>query len=121
MNSYKDALLARLRNGESIDDLARELTNTLNEANKEYESTNQKTTDGNELVDMINYYITTYYDNFGQDKQVFTRETLETICDEVAYLNGLFESVLAKSKKTKGAGGDSNDEDVLAHWVRELR
>ena len=121
MNSYKDALLARLRNGESIDDLAKELTNTLNEANKEYESTNQKTTDGNELVDMINYYIATYYDNFGQEKQVFSRETLETICDEVAYLNGLFESILAKSKRTGVASGDSSDEDVLKRWLREMK
>lgn len=125
MNNYTDSLLEQLKAGKNVDDLARELTEALNAAKAEYESKSEKIQDGEELADMINYYVATYYDNFGQKEKLFTSEDLETICDSVQELLSYVREITPKSKSKDESKsfqcGTQADEDALRRWLRELR
>ena len=115
----KEYLLKELSNGKSIDDLASELTAALNAAKQEYEVTNSKVNDGNELADVINYYIATYYNNFGKEGPVVSRKDIEDICDVmvdiIKYADEL-RSVNIQKKKKKV----DSDDAVIEKWLRSL-
>ena len=122
----KEYLLKELSNGKSIDDLANEITAALNAAKQEYEVTNSKVNDGNELADVINYYIATYYDNFGKEGPVVSRKDIEDICDVMAdiikYADELKDSLCAVPEKLnfqKKKKADSDDA-VIEKWLRSL-
>ena len=122
----KEYLLKELSNGKSIDDLASELTAALNAAKQEYEVTSSKVNDGNDLVDMLNYYIATYYNNFGREGPVVSRKDIEDICDVMAdiikYADELkdnLHSVPEKFNFQKQKKVDSDDA-VIRNWVRSL-
>ena len=123
----KEYLLKELANGKSIDDLASELTAALNAAKQEYEATNTKVNDGNDLADVINYYIATYYDNFGRKGPVVSRKDIEDICDVmtdiIKYADELkdnLRSVPEKLNFQKQKKADTDDA-VIERWLRSLR
>jgi len=125
MNKYTESLLEQLKAGRSVDDLAKELTEALNAAKTEYEAKSEKIQDGEELADMVNYYISTYYENFGQKENVCTREDIETICDSaqecLSYFRELFPKPKSKDESKSFQCGTSADEDALRRWLRELK
>jgi len=125
MNNYTESLLGQLKAGKSVDDLAKELTEALNAAKTEYETKSEKIQDGEELADMLNYYVSTYYGNFGQKEKLITREDLETICDSVQELLNYVKEMTPKSKSKDESKsfqcGTQADEDALRRWLRELR
>ena len=118
----KEYLLKELANGKSIDDLANELTAALNAAKQEYEATNSKVNDGDDLADVLNYYIATYYNNFGKEGPVVNRKDIEDICDVMAdiikYADELKDNLRSvnfqKQKKV------DSDDAVIERWLRSL-
>lgn len=118
MNNYTESLLEQLKSGKSVDELAKELTEALNSAKSAYEAKNEKAADGEELADMLNYYIATYYGNFGETGNLFTKDDVEVICDTVQevfeYLKALVPKVDAKSK-------EPDDETIIKNFLRELK
>lgn len=112
----KEYLLRELQTGKSVDDLAKELTEALNAANQEYTASNSKITDGNELADMINYYIATYYNNFEKSSKIVSRKDIEEICDLVVEWAGYFDKLFPSKSK----GKTSSDDEKIRSFLRSL-
>lgn len=118
----KEYLLRELSNGKSIDDLANELTAALNAAKQEYEVTSSKVSDGNDLADVLNYYIATYYNNFGKEGPVISRKDIEDICDVMADIIKYADEFCAVPEKLnfqKKKKADSDDA-IIEKWLRSL-
>lgn len=120
MNNYTESLLEQLKSGKSVDELAKELTEALNTAKSTYEAKNEKAADGEELADMLNYYIATYYGNFGETSNLFTKDDVEVICDTVQevfeYLRALLPNFKAKTKSQ-----ELDDKAIIKNFLRELK
>ena len=93
MSDTYEIIIDRLHGGESIEDIAKDLTDMLNQANKAYEdevaqmAKDARMDDALDLAEMMNHYAQTYCDNFGMgDAVVFTAEDVDALFQSLAEL-----------------------------------
>lgn len=117
-------ILERLRNGESVDDIAAEMTKSLNEAKAAFDKENEeakvkeaaekaKYNDASVIVDEILDFLYTYYNVTVEDCGVdeFTRQLID-MCDAMVGFNSIFD-VFKPIGRDKKAAGRSFVDTVL--------
>lgn len=130
-------ILAQLREGDNIDDIAKDMTTALNEAKRRYEkeqaeakakreaelAATMKRADAAQICTLIDKFVKNYYcdipsgDSLGADDFI-------TVCDSIAEMFRAFQKVEEKVspvvEKVKDSSGDFNDaiEDFLNKFVR---
>ena len=127
-------IMNRLRTGDSIDDIAREMTDALNEAQKEYEAEvaaekarqmkeledSLKCSDAAQICVLLDKFIKKYYPEV-ESREITTEEFID-VCDAVATLFGAAKKIEQKIAPVveKAESGEFNDaiEDFLNKFVR---
>lgn len=123
-------ILNRLRTGDSIDDIAREMTDALNEAQKKYDDEvaaekarqmkeledSLKRSDAAQICVLLDKFIKKYYPE-AESKEIAAEEFID-ICDSVATLFGAAKKIAPVVEKVES--GEFNDaiEDFLNKFVR---
>jgi len=131
MNSI-DEIIARLQKGESIDAIALDMTNALNAANEQYEAmrkaseaAEQKRLDAQDVANAFNYYVRTYYNNFGyeQDRDMISADDLPILCDGVKELQETLHILTDNAEKVnveKYRKSINSDVDIIKDFLRTL-
>lgn len=130
-------LVARLQKGESIDDLAKEMTEALNAAKREHDrlvaeeaakreaelAATMKRADAAQICTLIDKFLKTYYGDIPQDGPLSTDDFIEVV-DSIADMFRTFQKVECKVspivEKAKNCGDDFDSaiEDFLNKFVR---
>lgn len=130
-------ILAQLREGDSIDDIAKDMTTALNEAKRRYEkeqaeekakreaelAATAKRADAAQICTLIDKFVKTYYGDIPSGDPISADDFI-TICDSIAEMFKTFQKVEKKVnpvvEKAKSCGDDFNDaiEDFLNKFVR---
>ena len=126
MNSNE--ILARLREGENIDSIAKELTEALNAAKRDYEEeqasakrkAENKRRDAQEICDVVNAFMANYYSDVPNNEPI-DADTFIALVDSIASVfrsvKKVEEKVSPVVKKTKDDFDDAI-EDFLNKFVR---
>ena len=121
-------ILARLREGENIDSIAKELTEALNAAKRDYEEeqasakrkAENKRRDAQQICDVINAFVENYYGDVPNNDPM-AADDLIALVDGIADVFRSFKKVEEKVspvvKKTKDDFDDAI-EDFLNKFVR---
>lgn len=126
-------ILAQLREGDSIDDIAKDMTTALNEAKRRYEkeqaeekakreaelAATMKRADAAQICTLIDKFVKTYYSDIPSGDSLGADDFI-TICDSIAEMFRTFQKVSPVVEKAKNCGDDFNDaiEDFLNKFVR---
>ena len=120
-------LLARLANGESADALAKEFTDALNAAQKEYETKSkdeEKLADFSVAIDAMLKYFKKWYPDLTDWNQVIADEgELKDMLEGVESLVELAVSVRELSQmmpKTQSKPNTATADTVLSNWLKTL-
>lgn len=120
MNITIDNLLNELRNGKSMDDLANQLIDTLNEANTKYQEEQEAATakaslakKNNDCIACITNGLNEYFKNNNCDSLVFTKDEVASILQGAVQLADLFSTLTVKNKIT-------DIDEVIADWIKKL-
>lgn len=91
-------ILTRLYNGESIEDITKEITSIINSANKTYKKETAKTQELENIIKLIGQWLNSYYDlPFENVKTGEVIALVETIIDSANSLNTPFKTGLKDS------------------------
>ena len=132
-----DEILAQLREGNTIDDIAKDMTTTLNEAKRQYEKEQaeakakkeaefaaaMKRADAAQICTLVEKFTAKYYSDIPQHDHI-SAEDFITICDSIAEMFKSFQKIEEKVspvvEKEKNCGDEFNDaiEDFLNKFVR---
>ena len=124
-------ILARLRQGEDIDSIAKEITAALNAANNAYEKERadakrreeEKRADAQELCHLLNAFVEEYYDDIPAGDPL-SPDDLIALVDGIADLFRSFQKVESKVNPVVTKVKESKDDftaaidDVLDKFVR---
>ena len=118
-------ILERLRNGESVEDIAAEMTKSLNEAKAAFDKENEeakikeaaekaKYNDALVIADRIFDFLETYYDVTVEDGDIdeFAGQVID-MCDAMVSFNTIFDVLKPVAKDNKKAAGRSFVDTVL--------
>ena len=131
-------ILAQLREGDNIDDIAKDMTTALNEAKRRYEKeqaeakakreaelvATMKRTDAAHICTAINKFVEKYYSDVPSGDTPLAADDFITVCDSLAEMFKTFQKVEEKVspvvEKAKNCGDEFNDaiEDFLNKFVR---
>ena len=93
-------ILTRLYNGESIENITKEITSIINSANKTYKKETAKTQELENIIKLMGQWLNSYYDVPFED--IKTGEVIalvETVLDSVNSLDAHFKTKLKGSDK----------------------
>ena len=110
----KNVILERLMRGEDAEAIAKEFTDMLNEANREYAEKKEEVQMKEELQDIIDAFIewlNMYYD-IPFEREVRADEVIDLIDGLKEYLNAL-SAMKPILEKTTAAGFDDTIEDFI--------
>ena len=130
-------ILAQLREGDNIDDIAKDMTTALNEAKRRYEkeqaeakakreaelAATLKRADAAQICTLIDKFVKKYYSDVPQNDPISADDFI-AIVDSVAEIFRTFQKVEEKVspvvEKAKNCGDEFNDaiEDFLNKFVR---
>ena len=132
-------ILTRLQNGESVEDIAEELTDMLNKVNHKYEDTKRAAEEAKQkrelakrselkaLVQMIGKWYNDYIATTEEEKVAFGQALQEADIEEVI---GLFEgiheiivpllSVIDPPTKKKEKKAQKNTDDVISAFLKDM-
>ena len=120
-----DNLLNELRNGKSMDDLANQLIDTLNEANTKYQKEQEAATaeaslakKNNDCITCITNNLNEYFKNNNCDSLVFTEDEVASILQGAVQLADLFSTLTIKKDVVKNKITDI--DEVIADWIKKL-
>ena len=120
-----DNLLNELRNGKSMDDLANQLIDTLNEANTKYQEEQEAATakaslakKNNDCITCITNGLNEYFKNNNCDSLVFTKDEVASILQGAIQLADLFSTLTIKKDVVKNKITDI--DEVIADWIKKL-
>lgn len=127
-------ILAQLREGDSIDDIAKDMTTALNEAKRRYETeqaeakakreaelaATMKRADAAQICTLIDKFIKTYYGDIPSGDAPLGADDFIAVCDSIAEMFRAFQKVSPVVEKAKSCGDEFNDaiEDFLNKFVR---
>lgn len=121
-----DNLLNELRNGKSMDDLANQLIDTLNEANTKYQEEQEAATakasrakKNNDCITCITNSLNEYFKNNNCDSLVFTEDGVASILQDTVQLADLLFSTLT-IKKDVIKNKITDIDEVIADWIKKL-
>ena len=89
----KHDLLARLQKGETVEDIAKEITDTLNRAKKEYDAIQQKDKEKDFRVSPVRHALIDYYENDQKMKELIRDISTDDFADLLDSLVDLRKSV----------------------------
>ena len=125
-----DELLDRLHGGESIEDIAADLTAALNQANERYkrdlelqEIANRRAQMEQDIADMLNNYSKTYYNNFDVgDTPPFSAASIRDLFESAKEFMG-FAQMLSDALKedvncAKSTRVEKSDVDAIADFLK---
>lgn len=124
-----DNLLNELRNGKSMDDLANQLIDTLNEANTKYQKEQEAATaeaslakKNNDCIACITDNLNEYFKNNNCDSPVFTKDEVASILQGAVQLADLFSTLMTKKDNAATAVKNkiTDIDEVIANWIDEL-
>lgn len=121
-----DNLLNELRNGKSMDDLANQLIDTLNEANTKYQKEQEAARDAsasrakknNDCIACITNGLNEYFKNNNCDSLIFTEDEVASILQDAVQLIDLFSTLAVKKDVVKNKITDI--DEVIADWIKKL-
>lgn len=114
----KNVILERLMRGEDAEAIAKEFTDMLNEANREYAEKKEAVQMKEELQDIIDMFmewLNRYYE-IPSEREVRADEVIELIDGLKGYLNAL-SAMKPMLEKTTAAGFD----DTLEEFIKNMR
>ena len=127
MNITIDNLLNELRNGKSADDLAKQLIDTLNEANTKYQEEQEAATareakKNNDYITCITNDLNEYFKNNNCDSLVFTKDEVASILQSAVQLADLFSTLTVKKNNATTAVKNkiTDIDEVIANWIDKL-
>lgn len=124
-----DNLLNELRNGKSMDDLANQLIDTLNEANTKYQKEQEAATakaslakKDNDCITCITNDLNEYFKNNNCDSLVFTEDEVASILQGAVQLADLFSTLTVKKNNATTAVKNkiTDIDEVIADWIKKL-
>jgi hypothetical protein len=127
-------ILAQLREGDNIDDIAKDMTTALNEAKRRYEkeqaeeaakreaeqAATMKRADAAQICTLIDKFLKTYYGDIPQDGPLSTDDFIAVV-DSIAEVFRAIQKVENKVEPAVKKCGDDFDnaiEDFLNKFVR---
>ena len=114
----KNVILERLMRGEDAEAIAKEFTDMLNEANREYaekKETVQMKEELQDIIDMFMEWLNRYYE-IPSEKEVRADEVIELIDGLKGYLNAL-SAMKPMLEKTKA----DNYDEVLEEFLKGMK
>ena len=130
-------LVARLQKGESIDDLAKEMTEALNAAKREHDrlvaeeaakreaeqAATMKRADAAQICTLIDKFLKTYYGDIPQDSPLSTDDfiaVVDSIAEVFRAIQKTEDKINPVVEKAKKCGDDFDNaiEDFLNKFVR---
>lgn len=125
MIDYEE-ILARLRNGEKVDDIAKNLTEVLNEANRKYEAEQASAKREKELnaaydkaVKAMNDAIIAYgyYNKCNMESYLWNRETCRNVIESYRTFGKVFDALIDKPSKTSK---ENDFNTVITDFLKEI-
>lgn len=116
-----DNLLNELRNGKSVDDLANQLIDTLNEANTKYQKEQEQeaaTAREADCIACITNDLNEYFKNNNCDFLVFTEDEVASILQGAVQFANLLSTLAVKKDAVKNKITDI--DEVIANWIDKL-
>ena len=132
-------ILTRLQNGESVEDIAEELTDMLNKVNHKYEDTKRAAEEAKQkrelakrselkaLVQMIGKWYNDYIATTEEEKVAFGQALQEADIEDVIELfEGVHEiiepllSVIDPPTKKKEKKAQKNTDDVISAFLKDM-
>lgn len=115
----KNDILARLKKGESIDDIASEITKAMNEAEKEFKAQSLKKSSAEKVANAVNGFLYDYYPDMAEP---FTAEEIIELFDSLDNIyTSIGELMKPVQKEEKKKPGSDEDLKIIEEWLRAIR